>query len=89
MRKALLLLCVITSVNAAEVVYKTLPNSNVKDYRSGVLVVDGNKAYQTLPNSTVPDYTKPHYVTEKGTTYQTLPSSTTKDYTKPTYGRTK
>lgn len=51
------------------VVYQTLPNSQVRDYRAPTMVTkktkDGVVIYQTLPNSQVRDYTAPSYKVKK------------------------
>ena len=36
--------------------YQTLPNSNIRDYRSPAHVTKGDVMYQTLPASTIRDY---------------------------------
>ena len=68
---ALALAFVATSVFGKDkvVVYQTLPNSQVRDYRAPVIVTEKTKSgtvvYQTLPNSQVRDYRAPAYRVNK------------------------
>lgn len=85
------LLVISGAVASEEVIntYRTLPNSNIPDYRTTRLVTEGNTTYQTLPGSSVRDYRAPSYVTKGDTTYQTLPGSSVRDFRAPAYVSTK
>ena len=75
------------AVTSEEVIntYRTLPNSNIPDFRTTRLVTEGNTTYQTLPGSSVRDYRAPSYVTKGDTTFQTLSGSNIRDYRAPAY----
>ncbi len=66
MKYILAIIIVITSSNLySEVIYKTIPGTNIKDITEPLMIIDKGGIYPTLPGTTLRDYSvMPEFVIE-------------------------